>query len=319
MSRLAFLTLTLTAALNVSAFNHALAQANSSRPVRVIVPAAAGGAIDGYARLISDHMAKTLGRVIIVEHKPGGNTNLAARFVVDAVADGSLILVGTQGMTEINPSAHRDRKWSLDNFIPLIRGVTAPLVLVTHPGVPARTLPELVAWIEANPGKLSYSSYSPGTPSHFLGYQMNERFALDLAHVPYRGSGLQATTSWPGIHSWASQMQAVLPHLSAGTLNAITTTGVRDLSGYPRPDLRGAWPSEFTANIWFGLMVRLGPTRGPPSGCSQSGYADAEVQSKLGARIQHFRWSARNSSRTSDTERNGGPAVKPQLQVAGSH
>jgi tripartite-type tricarboxylate transporter receptor subunit TctC len=214
MSRGVFPIATTAIALSLSIFNAAVAQSNSSPPIRLIVPAAPGGAIEPYARLISEHMAKTLGQVIIVENKPGANGNIAAQFVVEAPADGNLILVGTQSMTEINPSASDDLKWSLNDFIPLIRGVVAPLVLVTHPSVPAKTLAELVAWIKSNPGKLSYSSYTAGTPSHFLGFQMNERFGLDLAHVPYRGSGPQTTDLVAG-HSLLgfSQMQSTLPIL----------------------------------------------------------------------------------------------------------
>jgi tripartite-type tricarboxylate transporter receptor subunit TctC len=97
-------------ALSLSIFNAAVAQSNSSRPIRLIVPAAPGGAIEPYARLISEHRAKTLGQVIIVENKPGANGNIAAQFVVEAAADGNLILVGTQSITEINPSASDDLK-----------------------------------------------------------------------------------------------------------------------------------------------------------------------------------------------------------------
>src|SRR5712672_1973909 len=87
---------------------------NASRPIRVLVPLAPGGAVDPYARLVADQMAKTLGRVIIVEHKPGANGNVGHQFAAREPADGSLILVTTQAMTEINLSAFRDATWSLD-------------------------------------------------------------------------------------------------------------------------------------------------------------------------------------------------------------
>jgi tripartite-type tricarboxylate transporter receptor subunit TctC len=233
-------------------------------------------------------MAKTLGQVIIVENKPGANGNIAAQFVVEAPADGNLILVGTQSMTEINPSASDDLKWSLNDFIPLIRGVVAPLVLVTHPSVPAKTLAELVAWIKSNPGKLSYSSYTAGTPSHFLGFQMNERFGLDLAHVPYRGSGPQTTDLVAG-HSLLgfSQMQSTLPYIGAGRLNAIATTGgVRSRFLPDVPTFAELGYAEFTANIWFGLMVRAGT---PPAAVARllnaaiSAHTDPDVKAKLEA------------------------------------
>lgn len=275
-------------ALSVSSFNSARAQPTPSQPIRLIVPAAPGGAIEPYARLISAHMSKALGRVIIIENKPGANGNIAAQFVVDGPADGNLILVGTQSMTEINPSVYHDVNWSLSDFIPLIRGVAAPLVLVTHPSVPARTLAELVAWIKVNPGKLSYSSFTAGTPSHFLGYQMNARFGLDLAHVPYRGSGPQVTDLVAG-HSLLgfSQMQSVLPHIGAGKLNAIATTGDARSRFLPDvPNFAELGHAEFTASIWFGLMVRAAT---PPSvvasllNAAKSAHADPEVKAKLEA------------------------------------
>jgi tripartite-type tricarboxylate transporter receptor subunit TctC len=172
---------------------YAAAGSAQTGTIRFIVGTAPGGAIDPYARLIADHMTKTLRQTIIVEHRPGANGNMSAQFVAEAPADGALVWIGTQAFTEINPSVFKNQRWSIDNFRPLIRGVEAPLVLVTHPSVPASTFAEFIAWAQANRGKLSYSSYNPGTPSHFLGYQLNEKFGLDLTHVPYRGSGVQVT------------------------------------------------------------------------------------------------------------------------------
>jgi len=288
MRRRAVLITVTAIALSLSPFNSALTQSDSSRPIRLIVPAAPGGAIEPYARLISNHMGKTLGRAIIVENKPGANGNISAQIVVDAPPDGNLILVGTQSMTEINPSTYTDLKWSMDDFIPLIRGVVAPLVLVTHPSVPAKTLAGLIAWIKGYPGKLSYSSYTAGTPSHFLGFQLNERFGLDLAHVPYRGSGPQVTDLAAG-HSplGFSQMQSVLPYIGAGKLNAIAVTGGTRSRFLPDvPTFAELGHPEFTANIWFGLMVRAGT---PPAvvasllHAAKAAHADPDVKEKLEA------------------------------------
>ncbi len=266
----------------------AFAQSNPSRPIRMIVPLAPGGATDPYARLISDQMMKTLGRVIIVEHKPGGNGNIGSQFVVNAPADGELILVATQSITEINPSAFRDPKWTLNDFIPLIRGVTAPLVLVTHPSVPAKTLTELVAWIKKNPGKLSYSSFSAGTPSHFFGFQLNQRFDLDLVHVPSRGAGAQVTDLMAGhVLFGFTQMQAALPLIADGKLNAIAVTSAARSRFLPNvPTFAELDHPEFTATIWFGLMVRAGT---PPAvltsllNAAKAANADPGVKAKLEA------------------------------------
>src|SRR5262245_7042503 len=137
MNRRTFLTTATALASSLGGGGPVRAQISPGRPIRVIVGTPAGGAVDPYARPIAEHMARSLNRVIIVENKPGAAMNIAAELVVHAPADGNLILIGTQALTEINPSARSDPKWSLDDFIPLIRGVTAPLVLVTHLSVPA--------------------------------------------------------------------------------------------------------------------------------------------------------------------------------------
>src|SRR5262245_4216938 len=162
-------------------------------PIRIIVGTAPGGAIEPYARVIAEHMARTLGQPIIIENKPGASGNIAAQYIVDQPADGSIIWLGTPAFAEIAPNTFPNARWSIDQFHPIIRGVEAPLVFVTAPSVPAGNLAEFIAWAKANRGKLSYSSYQAGTPSHFLGFQMNEKWDLDLTHVPYRGSGLQVT------------------------------------------------------------------------------------------------------------------------------
>jgi tripartite-type tricarboxylate transporter receptor subunit TctC len=254
----------------------------------LIVGVAAGGAIEPYARLIADHMAKTLGRPIVIENKPGASMNVAAQFVANAPADGGLILIGTQSLTEINPSSYVDPKWRIDDFIPVIRGVTAPLVLVANPGVPAKTLAELMQWIKKNPGKLSYSSYTAGTPSHFLGFQLNDRFGLDLVHVPARGSGFQATDLMAGhVLFGFAQVQSTLRLIEDGKLNAIAITSPARSRLLPNvPCFAELGYPDFTANIWFGLMLRAGT---PPIvletllNAAKAAHADTDVMAKLEA------------------------------------
>ncbi|HEX2353986.1 MAG TPA: tripartite tricarboxylate transporter substrate binding protein, partial [Xanthobacteraceae bacterium] len=196
-----------------------------SGTIRIIVGTAPGGAIDPYARLVAEHMSRTLGQPIIVENKPGASGTLAAEYIVNAPADGTILWLGTQAFTEINPNAFPNARWSIDQFTPIIRGVEAPLAFVINPSVPADTFADFIAWAKANRGKLSYSSYQAGTPSHFLGFQMNEKFELDLTHVPYRGSGLQVTGLLGGHSLFGfAQVNSSLPHVRAGKLKALATT-----------------------------------------------------------------------------------------------
>jgi len=288
MNRRIFLTTATAAVLGVGALSSALAQSASSGPIRVVVITAPGGAMDAYARLVSEHMAKALRRVVIVEYKPGANGNIAYRFVANAPADGELILVGTQSTSEINPSSFSEPGWSLNDFNPLIRGVTAPLVLVAHPSVPAKTLPELVTWIKKNPGKLSYSSYTVGTPSHFLGSQLNKRFGLDLVHVPSRNSGAQATEMIAGhVLFGFAQMQTTLPHINMGKLNAIAVTSPARSRFLPDVlSFKELGYDEFTAAIWFGLLIRAGtpaPVVTRLLNAAKAAHADPDVKAKLEA------------------------------------
>jgi tripartite-type tricarboxylate transporter receptor subunit TctC len=287
MDRRTFLT---TAAATATAFavgvGPASAQLGGVGPIRLLVPFAPGGAPDPYARLIADHMARTLGRVIIVENKPGGNGNVGTVYAMHEPADGNLILLTTQAATEINPSIFSDSKWSLDDFIPLIRGVQAPLVLVAHPSVPAKTLDELVAWVKKNPGKLTYSSYSAGTPSHFLGFQLNERFGLDPVHVPAKGSGFQMNDLVAGhVLFGFAQLQSSLPMVRDGKLNAIAVTSAARSRFLPDvPCFAELGYSEFTTSVWFGLMLRAGTPADVVASllnAAKAAHADAEVRAKF--------------------------------------
>jgi tripartite-type tricarboxylate transporter receptor subunit TctC len=282
------LTVGAAAALMVAFAASAIAQTSATGTIRFIVGAPAGGAIDPYARLIAEHMAKTLQRTIIVENKPGANGNISAQFMVDAPADGSLVWVGTQAMTEINPSAYSNLRWRIDDFIPVIKGVESGPVLVTHPSVPAKSLSDLVAWIKQNPDKRSYASWSPGTPSAFLGYQLSEKFKLDMTHVPYRGSAPQTTDLVAGHQLLGfGQMQSTLPHIRAGKLNAIAQTSAKRTRFLPdTPTFAELGYPEFTATVWFGLLVKAGT---PPDAVKQltdaakAAHADAAVKAKLEA------------------------------------
>jgi len=153
----------------------AAAQDWPTKPVRIVVPFGPGSTPDVVARMIADHLQAKFGQSVVIENKPGASGNVAAQYIVDQPADGSIIWLGTQAFAEIAPNTFPNARWSIDQFHPIIRGVEAPLVFVTAPSVPAGNLAEFIAWAKANKGKLSYSSYQAGTPSHFLGFQMNEK------------------------------------------------------------------------------------------------------------------------------------------------
>lgn len=214
-------------------------------------------AVDAYARAVADQLGRQTGGTFLVQNQPGANGNLSATSVLKAPADGHTLWVGTQSMATINPSAYARLPWKPSDFHPIVKGVAAPLVLVTHPSVPARTLPELAQWVAANPGKASYASFSPGTPSHFLGFQLNEKLKLDMVHVPYKGSAPQVNDLVGGqVLLGFTQLQTAVPHIQAGKLHAIAVTSAARSRFLPEvPTFTELGQPELTTSIWFGLLA----------------------------------------------------------------
>ena len=152
--------------------------------------------------------------------------------------------------------------------------------------MPAATFGEFITWAKTNRGKLSYSSYQAGTPSHFLGFQMNEKFDLDLTHVPYRGSGLQVTGLLGGHSLFGfAQVNSSLPHVRSGKLKALATTGpTRDRSMPEVPTFAELGYPEFTAKVWFGLLVKEGVPEevfNRLTEAAKAAHADPAVKEKL--------------------------------------
>jgi len=235
----------------------ALAQAWPTKPVTLVVGTPAGGAVDAYARTLAEQLGKQTGGTFLVENKPGANGNISAENVLHAPADGATLWIGTQSMVTINPSAFAKMRWKPSDFKPIVKGVEAPLVLVTHPSVPARTLQELAAWARANPQKAVYASFSPGTPSQFLGFQLNELLKLDMVHVPYKGSAPQVTALLGGqVPLGFTQIQTSIQHIKAGKLNAIAVTSAQRSRYLPQvPTLHELGYPALDTTIWFGLMA----------------------------------------------------------------
>ena len=238
----------------------AFCQAWPAKPVTLFVGSAAGSAPDVYARTVAESLSRLLGQPVIVDNRAGANGNIAAELVAKAPADGYALWAPAQSQMEINPSAYADLRWKLADFVGVIKGVEAPLVLVAHPGVPAKKLAELASWAKANPGKVSYASFSPGTASHFLGYQLNEQLGLDMTHVPFRGSGPQVQNLVGGhVPLGFSQVQTTLPHIEGGRLVALATTGATRWRQLPAmPTMAELGYPQLTATTWFGLVARAG-------------------------------------------------------------
>ena len=165
------------------------AQAYPSRPVRIIVPFAAGGGTDITARVIAQWLSERLGQQFVVENRPGGGTNIGTEAATKATPDGyTLLMVGTSNV--INPTLYDKLNFNfIRDIVPIAGVIRAPFVLDVNPSIPVKTVPEFIAYVKANPGKVNMASSGSGSASHMTGELFKMMAGVDMQHVPYRGGG----------------------------------------------------------------------------------------------------------------------------------
>ena len=269
----------------------ASAQAWPAKPVTLVVGSSAGSAPDIYARILAEQLTTQTGGTFIVENRSGANGNIAVDGVLRAARDGHTLLIGTQSLITINPAAYDKLRWKPSDLHPVIKGVESPMVLVVHPSVPATNFAQLRDWIAGQKGRVSYASFSPGTPSHFLGHQLNERLKADMVHIPYKGSAPQVSDLLGGqVTLGFPQMAVAVPHVQAGKLRAIAVTGANRSAPLPDvPTLKELGLADLTTSVWFGVFA---PT-GAPQPVLQAihaamGKAHAEPQLRTKLQAQNF-------------------------------
>ena len=165
----------------------AFAQAPSDKPLRIIAAGPAGGTLDIVSRLLADGLQKELNQTVIVEPKPGAGGALAVNDLMQAPHDGNTVVVSLDAMVSEIPHAVKLRIDMSKEVKPIAELARGGLVMVGNPSVPAKNLAEVIAYVKANPGKVSYASYSAGTVSHVMGLQLNKAAGIDMAHVGVQG------------------------------------------------------------------------------------------------------------------------------------
>jgi len=205
------------------------------RPVRIIVPFAAGNTLDTSLRIVAEEFKKNTGQPLLIENKPGGSGIIAAQAVAQATPDGYTLLLSNTSMFTINP--HTFSKLPYDpekSFKHITNFLGSAMVLVVHTSVPANDVKEFVAWTKANPGKVSYASFTAGNSSHFAGVILNQRAGIDMTHVPFNGTPPAVQNLVGGqVHAAFLPLLAVKPHLESGKVKVLAVTSPQRSSLMP--------------------------------------------------------------------------------------
>jgi tripartite-type tricarboxylate transporter receptor subunit TctC len=282
----------LLAALLVAAAPWAAAQDYPSRPVRIVVPFAAGGPADIYARMLAMRLQEALGQPFIVEDKPGAGSIIGTDAVAKSAPDGYTLLLMSNTHT-VNESLFATKPYQLlRDFAPIAPINSSDLVLVTRNTLPVSNLGELLRLARARPGSLSYASSGPGTPYHMAGELFKAMAGVAIVHIPYRGSSGARTDVLGGqVDMMFDAVPTMSEHIRAGKVKAMGTTGTERSSVMPDvPTIAEAGVPKYEATIWLGLMA---PKATPPAIVNR---LNAEVSRIVGQPETARAWTAQGAT-----------------------
>jgi tripartite-type tricarboxylate transporter receptor subunit TctC len=235
---------------------HAFAQSYPARPVRMVVPFAAGGAVDTVARALGQKLTETWKQPIVVDNRPGAGGNIAADHVAKAPGDGYTLLITTQGFA-ISPGLYRKLPFdATKDFAPVTQLTSSFVVLVANPQLPAASARELIVFAKSRPGAINYGSTGIGAPPHLLGELLKSTTGTDMLHVPYKGDAPLTQALLAGEVQLAFMpLAGVLPHIKSGRLRALGVSSKARSATMPEvPTLTEAGiPFEFTG--WLGIFA----------------------------------------------------------------
>lgn len=260
LSRRALLRIASTAGLMSMSGRIAWPLSYPARPVRIIVPYAAGGPTDILARLTAQKLSEEFGKQFFVENVPGAGGNIGMGQAARAAPDGHSLVVVPPNVI-VNPALYASVPYDpYKDFEPITIAVTSPTVLAVHPSISARSVEELVSLIKAQPGKYSFASPGVGTPPHLVGEHFRLSFALDLVHVPFNGAG-PAVGSAIGGHTplLFSSLPPAVPLIMDGKLRALAVMSGRRSPALPDvPSIAEAGYPNITGEGWFAFLVPAG-------------------------------------------------------------
>jgi tripartite-type tricarboxylate transporter receptor subunit TctC len=235
----------------------AQAQPYPNKSVTIVVPFAAGGATDILARVVGQHLGEVLGQPVVVDNKPGAGGNIGGAFLVKSAPDGYTLYMGAVGTQTINPFLYKKMSFDpIKDMAAISRVANVPNLLVAHPGKPYKTVPELIAYAKANPGKVNFGSSGSGTSVHLSGELFKALAKVEMTHVPYKGSGPAMADLLGGqIDIMFDNMPSALPHVKAGKLVPLAVTTSKRAPELPDTPTIGEFVKGYEATSWFGLFA----------------------------------------------------------------
>ena len=267
----------------------AAAQAYPTKPITIVVPFSAGGTTDILARLVGQYLTTELGQPVVVDNKAGAGGNIGAALAAKAPADGYTLLMGTVGTHAINAALYKKMPFDhVKDFAPLSRVANVPNLLVAHPSQPFKTVPEMIAYAKANPGKINFGSPGNGASPHLSGELFKSMAKVELTHIPYKGSA-PAVSDLLGnqIAIMFDNMPSVIPHVRSGKLRAIAISTAKRSPELPDvPTIAEAGVPGYEAVSWFGLFAPAAtpkPVLDKLSTALSKVLANPEVQKKISA------------------------------------
>lgn len=244
---------------------NSLAADYPDKPIRLLVPFAAGGTTDIVARVVANGLTKELGQTVVVENRGGGGGLIGAEALARSPADGYTLGIATVSTLATVPATNPKTSYDpIKDFTPIVNLVNVPNVMTINPAVPAKDMKEFIALLKANPGKYSYASSGTGGISHLDGELFKSITKTDMVHVPYRGSGPALNDTLAGqVNAQFDNLPSSLPHIKAGKLRALAVASPKRVEGLPDvPTFAEVGLADVNNVAWYGIVA---PANTPPA------------------------------------------------------
>jgi tripartite-type tricarboxylate transporter receptor subunit TctC len=236
-----------------------------SRPIRLIVPYAAGGGADSVARIVAKRVSETIGQTIVIENRGGAGSIIGTEFVKNASPDGYTLLLGQSGPISINPAIYKELPYDpVKDFVPVTMTTAYPYIMVVNPALGVKTLNEFVALARSRPGELNYGTTGVGAANHLVTELFDSKAGITMTHIPYRGTALAVTDLLAGhVQVVFADPISALPQLNAGALLALAVTSKERSPVAPNvPTISESGYPGFDAIAWHGILA---PANTPPA------------------------------------------------------